>query len=894
MISWLDSNSNDARAKVSNVSRWGTWLVADLEAKELIQNQILETTNCLPETAVLRANEFWRQILKVHFSGIDLVSTQFLSVWLHEWLKEKEVEWAKSPGASALLLNYLEIFLPVLARSSQDTVTDWLKQNSDAMLSWGHWFYLSVEAWSVLSEKNILLAKWIPAFLAGREDLPDRFWPHDVVLDLGPALTGVEAELFEKLARQNKVTVILPELSARSSYPQTFSAYELLGASNEKGNAVTSNESPHVSYHKFSSELAEVKAAVHWLREAADRGVNLNQLGLFSPDIERYWPLLEAYFRVEGLPARKSVVVSAASLPLIQNWLSRLRVESKHISTGDLETIIFGAREFSKDLALPYEKFAPIFRSIYDEADLNRDTRVRQLFNQKFQPGDKVGRDQFFAWALKFYNDDIITGLDRVAATFLQECPVHLRLEVRSWLRYVENLVARVEIKNSSENVGIYCGNLDGAIHLELDTVVLLGLDSDSVRIKNKISFREIDQDKIAKDLGFNLALGDHDWSYWIERVMENTKNRCFACFALHDLKSRVQSPSSIWSRAFKTDDDEGCETPGLTRWDEIQNSKDENENRRVAQDGGGLAPDPFVIETLPKISPSQLEKYLDCPFQFAAEKIFHLSELPDVDLDVDAMTTGRLLHEILNLLTAPPMRWDWSQDELSNLVDHVRSEFQVVIACEPLWPATRSRLVQTAGRFLNFEKKWRETFRETKTVLREGGLKGCVNCDDAGAGLKVEVAGRIDRVDQNAKGQYVVLDYKTSGGDLRNHNSWFENNELQLLFYSYCIENGLTELPPGPVVGAFYFTMNEIRREKGFRDISSLSESSGRLFDEAPRGGSHLTRNELDELYKKLREKIGEAVGQMKNGNFVPNPRDFKICEECNWRTLCRAPHLN
>ncbi len=861
-----------------------TWLVADLQSKANLQQQFLRETACLPETAVLRASEFWRHILKNYFPDIDIVSPQFLSVWLHDWLKKQNISWAQSPGASQKLIDSIELFLPILERPHfVEKLREWLAQNTGALVRWGHWFFLSQKAWELLSAQKILLSRWVPGFLAAAESLPDDFWPYDLMVDLGSALTAVEAELLEKLSRSRAVNVQAPGGEARARHAALFSPYEILAQTPRIQISIVERSSgfnSQPSFHRFSSELAEIKAAVHWLREAADRGVPLDQLGIFSADIERYWPILEAYLRVEGLPVRKPVVTPVASLPAMQNWLSRLRIEIQNLSSGDLEAAVYSRRG---DESMAYDRFASLYRRLYDEEDLKRDDSIRRLFTQSFGARESLDRERFFAWSLQFYEGGA-PAVERIAAVFFQDCRSQLRLEARSWVRYLEGLVSRIEVETAPAHAGgLYCGNLDAALSLELDTAIVLGLDSNSIRPPEKISVSETDREKLARDLGINLTAPLHDWSYWVERLISQTKSP-HACFALHDLMGRPQSPAAVWLEGSNAGANltGACETAGATRWDEIQANAGEIES----------ADGEIHLDRLPKLSPSQLENYLACPFKFAAEKIFQLSDRPEVDLDLDAATGGRMIHEILKRLLEPPLKWQRPQDELEKLVDEVRDELDVMVGAQVLWGATRSRMVKIAERFLEFERKWRQEFPDTRTVLREGPVSGAFA--PRGNDATIEVTGRIDRVDANSRGEYVVLDYKWSGGNaLHNYTSWIENDELQLLFYSFCIEQGLTSLPPGPVLGAFYYTIVNMEREKGFRDKNAIGEGATRLYGEA-RGKSPLERPQIEKLYAQLKEKTADVIGRIQGGQFAPKPLDFETCHECNWRTVCRAPHLN
>ncbi len=138
------------------------------------------------------------------------------------------------------------------------------------------------------------------------------------------------------------------------------------------------------------------------------------------------------------------------------------------------------------------------------------------------------------------------------------------------------------------------------------------------------------------------------------EKISYETESEIILSFAATDFSGQVQAPALLWLKyaLVAQADIEHYNIPEPTRWDEIQNSNFKNSELAnilpyIEQDVGQRAPDTFNVPNRLKLSPSQLEKYQQCPFIFSAEKIFRLSDLPDVDLDVDAMTSGRLLHAV-------------------------------------------------------------------------------------------------------------------------------------------------------------------------------------------------------------------------------------------------------
>ena len=149
----------------------------------------------------------------------------------------------------------------------------------------------------------------------------------------------------------------------------------------------------------------------------------------------------------------------------------------------------------------------------------------------------------------------------------------------------------------------------------------------------------------------------------------------------------------------------------------------------------------------------------------------------------------------------------------------------------------------------------------------------------------------KIDRIDRNDKNQYVLIDYKSTGGSLTNYGSWIANSKIQLLIYALAIENNWTELPPGDVVGAFYFNIKDWDRTKGF----GIEGVEAELYPEEKAKRNILKPEAYKALMEDLDVLLSEKIQLISEGRLWPEPEKPEIiCERCDWRTLCRAPHLN
>lgn len=146
---------------------------------------------------------------------------------------------------------------------------------------------------------------------------------------------------------------------------------------------------------------------------------------------------------------------------------------------------------------------------------------------------------------------------------------------------------------------------------------------------------------------------------------------------------------------------------------------------------------------------------------------------------------------------------------------------------------------------------------------------------------------GVIDRVDQ-AGDEVVILDYKSSTATKKSASKWVEDDQVQLPIYIEAVEAGLTELSQVKVRGAFYFDAKNFGREKGMRILGSND-----LLPDKKSRSSDLKEEEWMKMSQTLHERLQQLIQNIQTGIFSPAPKDVKDCMECQWRSLCRAPHL-
>lgn len=170
-----------------------------------------------------------------------------------------------------------------------------------------------------------------------------------------------------------------------------------------------------------------------------------------------------------------------------------------------------------------------------------------------------------------------------------------------------------------------------------------------------------------------------------------------------------------------------------------------------TAPTGDGTAP-VAVLELPSSLSPSKLSKFTTCPLAFRYSYIDHLPEPPTIP-----QVRGTLVHTALEQLfwehPAGERSLDCALDELASAFAEARGDEASEWTALGLEPDEASSLEDEARKLLRnyFTLEDPDTI---EVVAVELGLEAMV--DD------VRVRGVIDRLDRNAAGELVIIDYKT------------------------------------------------------------------------------------------------------------------------------------
>lgn len=906
-----------------------TWVVSDLKSKLEIQKILLEKNGFLQEEAVLRVSELWKKMLARLRPELRTVSADFSRTLMSQWLKDTDFSWAQTPGASQTLYQYIQQLLPILCHpNGEDLLEGWFEDHPESLIRWKHWYQLAFLAWQRFLDEKLITSSWFSGVLVNEPELGEA-WQRDFVFDLGPDLTSVEADVIKILAKKREVEVIVPAPEWERRYRKTLLGYSILKEDNQNLNEPSSEVEAEIgafkkpgreriSFHKYTTMIAEVKGVTAQVRQWLDQGVPVEQIAVMAPDIEIFWPSLKSYMQEEGIPVDKDVVVTLQTFPMVFQWLSRLRMHAGKVSAADLEVSLYSAESAYK---MPFDRFRSLFSVIYDHQDLFRDEDIANLYEREIVADSLLQREEFVAWTLRYWDEKAEPeALEKIFYVLFQECPQSVQLNLEDWMLYLEKICAKVEAKVEDADMdGIQCVNLSSGEWLKVSHVCILGLTEEALKQIENTGLTLSDVLSLSQQVGFNLSYPDKAHTEFEARwLVERDWAQIGLSVSGTDFNGSVQAPSLLWllGSLWSGRDSEELDVPSPTRWDEMQKCSAQliSSLRRWPEVHAEMM-DQSILEDLGikdgksygdkfgfSISASQLENYQKCPFIFASQKLFHLSDLPNVDLDVDRMTRGKLMHALFETLSEEPMRFSWSDQELDQVLSDCRVREKIHLADERVWPALAKKYKDLAQRFLQFEKEWREKHPKTKTLGRELSVEAewCLkqkklmppdkDADGRCKSYRIPFKGFIDRVDGDNEGNYVVIDYKSSAGQVRNHSSWLDKGSFQLALYSQAVEDGLTELESGKVTGAFYFVSRTLDRDKGFR----LDEGDESLFPLPKRSRNRVNLSDRNKMFEQINSKVQTLIEQMQTGHFHPSPKDSQDCFSCQWRMICRAPHLN
>ncbi len=281
-----------------------------------------------------------------------------------------------------------------------------------------------------------------------------------------------------------------------------------------------------------------------------------------------------------------------------------------------------------------------------------------------------------------------------------------------------------------------------------------------------------------------------------------------------------------------------------------------------------------WIVAKHESFSPTSLERFLQCPFQYFARRTLRLEEAPPAPEDrLDALVEGNIVHRAMAM---------WSKDRARPILEILREVFELELSHNRI-PKT----FRTLAALYRIEDDL-ERFCAERAA---GGIPGAT-----GQGYEVEfdylaerdegdnllIKGRVDRFEVLGEEHAFVVDYKYSGkqqiSDLvRGHD---EGHKVQGSLYLLGLEQELGLRPAGM---QFWGLRGETTRRGWVVE--------GRVPEEfIQRTDIKVTENNFRGILNQGRERALDAMDEIRDGRIEVAPRDREECNSrCNFRDLCR-----
>jgi ATP-dependent helicase/DNAse subunit B len=252
-----------------------------------------------------------------------------------------------------------------------------------------------------------------------------------------------------------------------------------------------------------------------------------------------------------------------------------------------------------------------------------------------------------------------------------------------------------------------------------------------------------------------------------------------------------------------------------------------------------------FLREKTAKLSPTDLESYLQCPFQFFGRRTLRLKAAPLRPADrLDFLTQGNIVHEVLAAWWADPrdvaplfenvferyleekrIPWGYHTERLRNaMLDDLRA-----FAADGQWPRG------------DFQSRMEEKF-----VFP--------------LGESLEISGKIDRLDIARDGRAYVIDYKYSNAQ-NTKDKLKDENLVQAPLYLMAAE----EFFGVKAAGMFYVGLKGGVEYAGWKEVP-------------------------EHWLERKKEQTLQVVAEIRAGRVDAAPANPDKCRYCDYRDVCRV----
>ncbi len=911
MLSWkFTHHPDDVVDQLKNFNpQKETWIVSDLKSKQEIQKIAIHQQNYYSDESVLRISDFWKMWIRRFCPHLQIVSSEFIKELVKNYIEIYGEQLALEKQEASTLYKYMTDLAPlILHEQSHQTLKDWM-QSKKPEPQWMNWEIIAQSCIQyIIKTHHCLESSWISAYLQS-QPIEKIIWPNKIIFDLGSKMTSLEMGLIQILARRNDIEVIVPQIPQNKSWNnkfnyllKTYMSYSGFGKSAATNSQTKEHKTANIkaeNFFRFSTEISEVKFITHQVRQWIESGIKPDAIVILSPRIEDYWPMIKFHFDEEGIPLQKDLVSSAMSLGLVQKWLSAVQVKTQKTSWEDLELTYSQTPQAEKN----FEQFKALFQEMFDAEDLKRSHDIQKTYYSQIDIYKKIGRDQFVIQLLKNWitidfektGENIILQLVK---DFISQT-IETELYFNQWFDLLQTRLAKKEIKveNSKQN-GVHVLPVNSAQIFNVTHRLWIGLDDSGFKSQHQTLLPVSDIEELKSTFDLSLEYPEESHSDFNLRwySMSDCKEQVFTSAHISNLGEPLNASLFFL---------ENCKQTQLYfDYNTVVDSIQRDFNPAALNSAESVLIDKFQIEkdnqhhvishfNYDSLSPSDIENYANCGFKLLAQKGFKLRQYQITGVDIDARQKGTVLHDLFKYIITDKNYLNVSKNDIDAYLEEQRIQKKLFPLMDLFWQTQKNKLIEIGFKFSQVEKQRLALVQDIQHRLEET-IEIYFNPEtiqfekQALSAESIKIKGRFDRFDlMSDDNSFVLFDYK-SAQNTGTHmaKSWLKYNEYQLLLYSLCIEKAFGYKS----LGALYYFYKNYEHHMGYVLEQDFNyKKSLRL-----KKNSVMSQDEFSNIKTDFLNQLKVIFDRLEANNFRAMPIDEKECQTCDWRKLCRAPHLN
>ena len=286
----------------------------------------------------------------------------------------------------------------------------------------------------------------------------------------------------------------------------------------------------------------------------------------------------------------------------------------------------------------------------------------------------------------------------------------------------------------------------------------------------------------------------------------------------------------------------------------------------------------------------TELDTYLHCPYDYYITRILGIEPLEEVSEDLSPLDRGSKVHAILcNFYRSwnGPVTRENRGEALQLLrqladpaFDHTADTFRNRREKEAF-------LTIMAERFLDAEiEVWKQGMRPAYLEQKIEGFALVLS-----SGGEVELSGKIDRIDVDGNGNFMIIDYKTGKYPLPAMNS--DQKIFQLPVYAVMARQALSNVKAedaarlGEPIGLAYYDLAG-RTAGAARDVVLFNRDAREDHPSSKPKASSKNGQEFQTILGQSMDRARKAVEGILAGRFPDTPQDENKCRFCPNAMMC------